>query len=207
MAVNLMVHADVVDIKADTPRPTDSFFVDSNVWLRMVYPNASHNEPAWRAGIMSKYANYVSTLGSVGAQLHWCGLSLAELSHVIELTEKEIYEATHGRIRSKEYRHTLPAERTNVVKLVDAAWGQVKSLAEPISATVSEATTDAAMARFRSQQLDGYDLFILEAMAANGVTQIITDDGDFATVPGIQVFTSNPNSIKMASAQGRLISR
>lgn len=55
--------------------------------------------------------------------------------------------------------------------------------------------------------VDGYDLFILEAMTAKGVIQVITDDGDFASVPGIQVFTSNRNVLNAAKAQNRLIAR
>ncbi|MEH2419861.1 MAG: hypothetical protein V7K48_02620 [Nostoc sp.] len=56
---------------------------------------------------------------------------------------------------------------------------------------VSEETSNAALNRFQTQLLDGYDLLILEAMDKGGVTQIITDDGDYVTVPGIKLFTAN----------------
>jgi hypothetical protein len=52
--------------------------------------------------------------------------------------------------------------------------------------------------------IDGYDLFIAEAMANAGVTQILTDDGDYCTVPGIQVLTANRQAIDAAQAQGTL---
>ena len=42
-------------------------------------------------------------------------------------------------------------------------------------------------------------------MAINYTVQ--ADDGDFATVPGIQVFTANRNVIQAARAQGRLATR
>lgn len=35
----------------------------------------------------------------------------------------------------------------------------------------------------------------------------ITDDGDFATVPGIQVFTANRNVIIAARSQGKMLTR
>jgi hypothetical protein len=41
----------------------------------------------------------------------------------------------------------------------------------------------------------------------HGVLQLITDDGDFATVPGIQVFTANRNVINAARSQGKLQTR
>ncbi|MDB9373284.1 hypothetical protein [Nodularia sphaerocarpa] len=36
---------------------------------------------------------------------------------------------------------------------------------------------------------------------------IITDDGNYVTVPEIQVFTANPGAIAAAKNQGRLIMR
>jgi hypothetical protein len=42
---------------------------------------------------------------------------------------------------------------------------------------------------------------------SHGVLQIITDNGDFATVPGVQVFTANRNVIQAARTQGQLVSR
>ena len=44
-------------------------------------------------------------------------------------------------------------------------------------------------------------------MTANGVAQIITHDGDFTSVPGIQVFTANRNLIASARSQARLVVR
>ncbi|TBR57265.1 hypothetical protein B4U84_14625 [Westiellopsis prolifica IICB1] len=65
--------------------------------------------------------------------------------------------------------------------------------------------SNAALTRFQTQLLDGYDLLILEAMDKAGVTQIITDDGDYVTVPGIKVFTANNGAIAAAKSQGKLL--
>ncbi len=48
---------------------------------------------------------------------------------------------------------------------------------------------------------------MLEAMQREGLTQVITDDSDFATVAGITVFTANNNVIQQAQQQGKLILR
>ena len=101
MAINYAVQAEVIDIRADRPKPTDIFLVDTNVWLWM----------------------------------------------------------------------------------------------KPIEVTIGSATTDAVLTRLSSQHLDGHDLFLLEAMTGANVTQRLTDDGDFCTVPGIQVFTANRQAI------------
>jgi predicted nucleic acid-binding protein len=159
---------------------------------------------------LSDYPTYVNAALGASARVLRCGLSLAELSHLIEKTEREIYAQTSHAIapnQTKDYRHNLPAERSKVVSEIEAAWGVVANLAEPMIATIDEPTTEAALTRLQTQRVDGYDLFILEAMQQNDVAQVITDDGDFATIPGIQVFTANRSVIQAATAQGRLVVR
>jgi len=207
MPINYTIQADVYDIGADTPVAGDRFLVDTNVWFWMTYTNAGHGEPAWRAGVMSAYAAYVNAATAAGADLRWSGLSFAELAHLIEKTEREIFEGAHGPTKAKEYRHNHPAERTQVGTEIQSAWAQVKTLAQPATVTIDEPTTDAALTRCLSQTVDGYDLFLLESMSREGMIQVITDDGDFGTVPGIQVFTANRNVIQAAHSQGRLSSR
>jgi len=203
MAINYVIQAEVVDINADSPTATDAFFVDTNVWYWMTYPNAA---AAAFPGQLD-YPAFVNCALAVEARLCCSGLSLAELSHLIEKTEREIYEKSVGMIRAKEYRHNLPSERSRVVSEVEAAWGQVKSLSSPLALTVDEKVTDAALDRFQTEKLDGYDLFILETMKNHGVVQVITDDGDFATVAGIRVFTANRNVLLAARTQGKLLMR
>ncbi len=87
---------------------------------------------------------------------------------------------------------------------------QIQSLAVPLDElTIDESTTNSALARFQTQALDGYDLFILEAIhkANPGRVKVLTDDMDYATVPNIQLFTSNIQVIKLAKAQGKLLLR
>ncbi len=208
MSINYLVRAYVIDVHRDSPKATDSFLVDSNVWYWVAYSKAGNVSSPPQA---KYYPTYVNDALKFGSCLLHCGLSFAELSHLIEETEREIYEKTYlgtkGTLLPKEYRHNLPTERSRVVSEVQAAWGLVKSLAKPMIATIDESTTDAAFCRFQTQLVDGYDLFFLEAMRSNAVTQVITDDGDFATVPNIQVFTANRNVIQAAQAQGRLVCR
>lgn len=128
---------------------------------------------------------------------------------IIERSEYEIYKKTHGNLELKEYRHNLPAERANVVALVQLAWSQVQALAVPVDLTVNDTTINAALTRFSTQALDGYDLMILEAIGQAGTEaiKVITDDSDYATVPDIQVFTSNNSVITAARLQGKLLQR
>jgi hypothetical protein len=78
-----------------------------------------------------------------------------------------------------------------------------------VELTIDEATTNAALNRFQTQALNGYDLLMLEAISRAGAGQfkIITDDRDYAVVPRIQVFTSNNSVIQSAISQRKLLTR
>lgn len=207
MPINLTIQAEVIDIRSDAPRQDDIFLVDTNVWLWQTYTNAiasSRNAP----NKIRAYTRYLSNARRSGATLVYSGLILAELAHVIEKTEREIYNRRTGNsLDAKEYRHNNLAERANVVAEVESAWKQVEGLAVTVDLTVNERITNASLARFKTQALDGYDLLILEAIdrAGAGQIKVITDDMDYAVVPGIQVFTNNGLVIQQATVQGKLI--
>ena len=195
------VQAEVVNIRSDTPKPDDAFLVDSNVWYWLTYPKASVSAKSYQ---INDYPLYISKSLSAKSLLSYSGFSLAELAHLIEKAEREFFNTS---ISPKDYRHNYPAERANVVAEVQSVWSQVKTIAVPINLTIDESTTDAALTRFQNQQLDGYDLFILETMKKEGIDNVITDDGDYITVSGIRVFTSNQNAITAARNQGKLLVR
>ena len=207
MAINYTVQAEVVDIATDIPQAGDAFLVDTNVWYWLTYSRASQSArpPAYYQ--ISNYPNYTNTALSKGARIFQSGLSIAELTHLIEKAEREIYEAANGQIGTKEYRHNLPAERAQVFAEVQAACGLVTTLAEPLTTTIDSPMTTAALSRMKTEKVDGYDLFILESMRSHGLVQVITDDGDFATDHGLQVFTANRNVVQAARIQGKLLTR
>jgi len=195
------VQAEVVNIRFDTPKPDDAFLVDSNVWYWLTYPRASVSAQPYQ---IKDYPSYISKSLSAKSLLSYSGLSLAELAHLIEKAEQKFFDPS---IFLKEYRRNYPAERANVAAEVQSVWSQVKAIAVPINLTIDESTTDAVLTRFQNQLLDGYDLFILETMKKEGIENVITDDGDYITVSGIRVFTSNRNAITAASNQGKLLVR
>jgi predicted nucleic acid-binding protein len=201
MTVNYTVQAEVVDIRSDSPNNDDIFLVDTNVWYWYTYTNASISSRSYQ---ITEYPSYVAKAISVDSLLLYCGLSLAELAHNIEQTERQIFSST---IKPKEYRHNYPVERAKVVAEVETAWRQVISIAACTEILINEAKTNVALTRFQTQLLDGYDLLILEAMDKASVKQIITDDGDYVTVPGIRVFTANVGAISAARSQGKLLVR
>ena len=209
MAIKYRIQADIVDIQQDTPKPDDVFLVDTNVWYWLSYTRASQGDQPPKSYKVNDYTSYISKALSAKSQLHRCGLSLAELAHLIEKTELEIFSKASGfdKNKKKEFRHNHPTERTHVVTEIQAAWGLVENMSQTVDIQINKHTTDTALSRLSTQILDGYDLFILESIMKAGIVKVITDDGDFATVPDILVFTSNPSVIQAARAQGKLVKR
>jgi predicted nucleic acid-binding protein len=208
MAIDYTIQAQIVDIRKDSPRSDDIFLVDTNVWYWHTYTNA--NVSAWDYQI-DNYPEYLIQAISANSVLSYTGLTLSELSHLIEQTERDLFikflKLDPKKFKSKEYRHNYPDERKKVVREIMTAWSQVISIAAPLDFTVNETVTNSALLQLQSQALDGYDLFMLEAMKKEGITQIITDDGDFITIEGVSVFTANSNIIRAAKTQDRLITR
>jgi predicted nucleic acid-binding protein len=202
MTISYKVEAKVVDITIDNPKPTDKFLVDTNVWYWLTYPPASSSARPYQ---IKRYPKYIELSVVATSELYCSGLTLAELAHLIEKAEQGIFSSS---VRLKEYRHNYPSERAKVVAQVQAAWDSIcPSYASQIDCSINGSTVNAALKRFQTQALDGYDLFILESMQQHSLTQVITDDGDYVTVPGIQVFTANPNVITAARSQGKLVVR
>jgi hypothetical protein len=201
------VRARVIDIRTDTPRPTDALLVDTNVWYWRAYSGAGALPGSATPAQMTTYTDYLKDCIAKGAIVYRAGLCLAELAHLIEQNERDAYSSAVAAITSKDYRHNLPSERARVVKEVEDAWTTVKQQSQPLSLVIDDSTTNSALARFATQPVDGFDLFLLEGMSAAGISQVLTDDGDYCTVPGLQVFTANPRVLAAARSANLLLTR
>ncbi len=201
------VRAQVVDIRTDSPRPTDRFLVDTNVWAWKHYPGAVLSPAGVSAPQASDYPRYLDLTIAAGAIRYRTGLCLAELAHLIEQIEHDGYTTGVAPVTPKEYRHNLPSERARLVGQIQQSWARIRADSTPLPLMLDDPTTDAALSRLATEPVDGYDLFLLEVMASASVTQLLTDDGDFSCVPGIEVFTANPRVVAAARAQGHLTIR
>ncbi len=230
MRIELNVQAEVIDITTDTPQPDDSFLVDTNVWLWQTYsrfsapqltrsdfarfsdsvPQKARADAEKAQKKIAKYIPYIKKARVAEAKIFYSGLILAELTHIIEKAEYEIYKNRASiRLDIKEYRHNRPNERANVIDEVKSVWSQVEAIGISADLTIDDRSTQSALNRLQTQALDGYDLFLLEAInrAGLGQIQVLTDDMDYATVTGIQVFTSNGLVIDEAKRLDKLLVR
>jgi len=200
------VEAEVVDLSTDTIQGTDTFFVDTNVWLWMTYSRASHDASYYQ---LTVYPNYLQAALKARAKLHHCGLTLAEVAHVIERIEHQVYNSTAvaygGTQKDKKALRHDAKHRLAVTSEISSAWKQVGKMSGLVDITVNATATDSAIKRLASTTLDAYDALMLEV--AGGCAQIVTDDADFCSVPGIRVFTGNKAALTAAKWSGKLVKR
>lgn len=200
----LTVRAKIVDIRADTPKDSDVFLVDTNAWYWLFYSRASLTPN----GSQAYYLAFLKAAIGASAKLHCYGLTFAEIAHNIEKAEREIYADRAGRkIGTKEFRYDYQNERRKVVSLITDTWDDVLSVSTMLDLNMDNDFMRSALSLFPSVGLDGYDLFMAEAALKVGITQIVTDDGDYATVQGLTVFTANQRVIQEARVAGKLVTR
>ena len=203
------VRAEVVDIRSDTPRDTDVFLVDTNVWIHLYYPRASQvpdvGPPSHDA---THYPPYFKKVLEAKSSLKHTGLNFSELAHNIERIEREIYSAQCGRkIAPKEFRHSYERQRIQVMQHVSEMWKNVCAVSTLLPLNISQPLLDASFALLRRRPVDGYDAYMIEGAKRASITNIITDDSDFSTVPGLLIFTANQAVIDAARVAKKLITR
>jgi hypothetical protein len=207
MSIIYNIKADIIDIRIDKPKHQDIFFVDTNVWYWQTYSRASVTAKPYQ---VNEYPKYIKKIRSVNSKLMRCNLILAELAHLIEKTEYEIFCDENGydtkTFLIKEFRHNFPSERSDVVSEIENVWNTIQKFSDAFSLTIDQLAADTFITDVKNHKIDGYDLYYLAGIRANKL-QILTDDGDFSTVPDIGVFTANARVIDAARTCGKLITR
>jgi predicted nucleic acid-binding protein len=215
----LDVFATVVDLRIDKPKAQDKFLVDTNVWYWLAYSRSQQGTSQPKFHQTKFYPQYIKNAAASKSALYYCGLSFAELAHQIEQKEREIFALKQGikpediaaKLSLKEFRHNYLPEHIKVIQEIEGVWQQIEQYGKNLELTINNTSLSNSLKRLTTEpkenRLDGYDLFFLEIMFSNSITNIITDDGDFLTVKGITVFTANRNAIDTAKQAGKLQSR
>ena len=211
------VQSEVVDLNEDNPKPEDAFLIDTNVlfWISytLVNPHLFPKSNEYFDDKLNIYSEYLDKAREAGSKLFYCGLSISELAHIIEknlfdnFLDRPENKNYKQKLNLKQYRHNFPKERNEVVKKIQNACRNIESYVELKEINVNHFAAKNALINLQNSATDGYDLFILETMSNAGINLVITDDGDYVTIPGIQVFTANYRLITAARLSGKLIKR
>jgi hypothetical protein len=201
------VSATVCDIRTTDPEPEGEYFIDTNAWYWTTYSRASILASDGPIKYQRQhYPRFIKRALDKGSILHRCDLTLPELCHIIEDCERQIFSqfVAQREVSPKEHRHCEDEERTQVVSEIESAWIQITQMSSCINLSLQQPTTGQALNDLKRCRVDGYDLFFLQAMKQGRVAKILTDDCDYATATGLEIYTCNPGLVKLAESQGRL---
>jgi predicted nucleic acid-binding protein len=204
------VRASIINIENDAPGPSDRLLVDTNVWYWTCYSRASLTDHPPERYQSKLYPAYVQEVIAAKGMLLRCAFIFSELCELVERSERQVHNGTlapGSELTPKGFRHGDSALRAQVRSEVELAWLQVKRLSGVVSCNIGDTTVEQAISGLRAAEIGGHDALILASMANTGITGILTDDSDFATVTGLQVFTANRWIIRAAQPKGLLIAR
>ncbi len=208
MAFEDHISAFVVNIRKDVPKSTDTFFVDTNVWY-----NYATSFTSLSNSYQSKYyPAYLSKMHNAKSKIFRSELILVELSNVIEKSLYKIFleenSLSPDNLSLKEFRYDYPEERGNFIDDLCLSWDSVRDISESFDSVIDESVSKFIIKEVFNSYLDGYDLLYLDLIEKNmDKSCILTDDKDFATVPGITVFTANNKIIDAAKKKGLFVVR
>lgn len=179
---------DILDVsKIDTK---DIFALDTNVLYWTHYSKASDPNLRVHPYQVTKYPNFVEKLLENGNTLVTTIFNITELIHVVENSEFKIYKAINTtRIKKKDFRN-IEEERikykneieTILLQINSSYAGQIKVI------DLKENDINNFVENITNNSCDVFDYVVIEHLKDMGINNFITDDKDFKSIDGINVY-------------------
>lgn len=198
----------VIDLSSvDCETVSARFYVDTNIWYKMTNVNANPKD------IDIKYTELISKLvNNTNVTLYRSKLSYTEIANCVDRDAfdefKKRDKSKFGNLSRKEFRH-MSKQRAGVVDQIISSIKQLESFTNDVAdddydEVLNYVTESSFEVMIKETLLDPTDMFMVDFMRQNGVSNIITDDGDYLTAKGINVFTLNQHSIRVAKKENKL---
>lgn len=187
-----IIDIDTVDISSIASE--EVFALDTNVLYWTHYSQAS--APTLRAlpYQVTKYPNFIEQLLENGNTLVTTVLNVSELNHVVENSEWKIYNAVRGCWTKKKDFRNLISERQHYKNEMETIMLQLKeTYGDQIRMIeITEKNIEQYIANIEKNACDIFDYVIICKLKAEGIVNFITDDKDFLTIDGINVYNAQP---------------
>lgn len=195
--------ANIVDIRTvdiNSISSTDVFAIDTNALLWSCYGNSSH--VALRRFVSEYqtrfYPDFIQNLVGNGNKLYTTNLNITELCSVVERNEFEIFKyLTRQRFYKKKDYRKLPRERRHYKNKLDSTLKVLHhSYISKIEVVEIPYDYDSTFSQaIPVMTCDAFDYAVIEYLKSIGITNYISDDKDFCTIDGINLYTTyeNPN--------------
>ena len=165
------------------------FAVDTNV-LFWMHSSFDVNARAYQSRY---YPQFISDLISNENKLVTTIYNCMELIHLIEKRKLELYNTNNSNcMRLKQFRN-CQEERANIKEECDVIFEQIKNLYDIKSFSVEVKHLEKFINQFENHTCDNFDYNTLTFYSNEDIKNIITDDQDFASFPGINIYTDNRN--------------
>lgn len=195
--------AKIIDIRTvdiDSIFPNEIFAIDTNVLLWSCYNNISHNAlNEYVSEYQTEfYPNFIQNLVENGNKLCTTNLNISELCSLIERNEFEIYKyRTRKRFFKKKKYRKIERERRRYKRKLDLTLDELhKTYISRVEVVVIPANYDSIFSQaIPIMTCDTFDYAVIEYLKSIGVTNYISDDKDFCTIDGINLYTTyeDPN--------------
>lgn len=182
--------ANVLDVRDFLPAPNDRLLVDSNVWFFVGRSNT--NEHDRKAEI---YRSFVERCLKGSAKLFWSSLTIPEIWNAAEKMSKDI-AAESGLIgkeaSAKDFRYSEFHDPAQIAAEVEEILEFMSNSAQHApDFPIVEALAGRIISETKSAKTAGYDSIFSLMFRDGGYTAFVTDDRDFASVPGLTMATAN----------------
>lgn len=168
---------------------TRKYFIDTNALYWYTYPRFINN----LSPQAKPYYNFIDSLVAANNPLITSIYNISELLNVIEKNEFEIYKSTNSDnpyISRKDFRR-MPSERQKLQNMMKTTLQNVYAICNVIEFPFDKLNMDQFVDTLTSHRCDVFDYVIIQNNIKEEMTNIITDDNDFSTIPNITIYTTN----------------
>jgi len=196
---------DISSFPIDKIADNMTFAVDTNVLYYMHYTKATTYEKVSEYQSLY-YPRFINALLDKDVKLVTTIHNVMELLYIIEDTEFDIYKEINGTadLSKKNYREII-SERNIIKTELDTAFLQIKNIYGILNFEIEVLKIDEFIDCFSMHKCDNYDYLIIEYLKSKGYNNFITDDRDFLSIDGVNVYTANKRAVSFAAANRILI--
>lgn len=189
---------DLTQLDISKIAPHTKFALDTNILLWMHYSRCGTTGYQ-----IATYPQFISDLLSENMSLITTSCNISELLYRVEKSEYDIFKLSNRNVTFKDFRKIL-LERQNVKDELETILLQLESMYTIHECNIDFSLLNSFVNDFTNHRCDNYDYSILTFLKEHNIENIISDDSDFITYPGINVFTANQRTLREAALNGSL---
>lgn len=184
---------DIRNIDSDLLNKEDVFAIDTNVLLWTHYSKASHPNLNKHPYQVIYYPDFIAKLLENENKLVTTVLNISELISIVEKNEFIFYKISNScrNMKIKEYRKIL-SERAAYQQEINQMLMEIKSSyndqIEVID--ITQEKLEFFCSSIDKNKCDVFDFMVIEYLKSIGITNYISDDKDFLSIDGINLFTT-----------------